>query len=218
MRTFFPLLTTITGRPESTTASLEHWLKGTSAEQMLAHTGAWTWALHLSLFTVPPSCIRPPISPLPSSTYHLVTCPLPGTSAAGSAGSGCGWYGRSGSSSDGGRSRLHCSADSSWRSPAQEKGMETTQVTGWTTMGGKCSVTEGIDSCLYSVSVLIKFVTDWLWFTLFLLEIFLILLLPNRLNNNTAVMVFSRLLHCSVWHSKSAVFHQCVQHEGGVFG
>ena len=50
------------------------------------------------------------------------------------------------------------------------------------------------------------------------LEIFLSLLLPNRLNNNTAVIVFSWLLVCNIWNSRSAVFHQCVQHEGGVFG
>lgn len=76
--------------------------------------------LEPGLFTCPYSLHATVLHP--SSTYHLVTCPLPGTSAAGSAGSGCGWCGRSGSSSDGGRSRLHCSADSSWRSPAQEKG------------------------------------------------------------------------------------------------
>lgn len=79
--------------------------------------------LHLSVLAMPLYCSHPP---LPSSTYHLVTCPLPGTSAAGSAGSGCGWCGRSGSSFDEGRSRLHCSADSSWRSPAQEKGHRNT--------------------------------------------------------------------------------------------
>lgn len=146
------------GKSEPTTASLKQWFEGTSAEQILAHTGAWTWALYLSLLTMPPCSIRPP---LPSSTYHLVTCPLPGTSAAGSAGSGCGWCGRSGSSSDGGRSRLHCSADSSWRSPAQERGMETPRVTGWTTAGGKMFWDWRIDSYLHSVLVLTKFITHW---------------------------------------------------------
>lgn len=46
---------------ESTAASPTHWLRGPSAEQLLAHTGA----LHLSFLTVPPCSIRPPTSPLP---------------------------------------------------------------------------------------------------------------------------------------------------------
>lgn len=121
-----------TGRTEcivsGRTASLELKLKHTSREQMLAYEEAWT-QVWLSLLTVPSCCSHSTtILTLQylSSAYHLVTCPLPGTSEAGSAGSGCGWYGRSGSSSGGGRSRLHCSADSSWRSPAWEMGMENT--------------------------------------------------------------------------------------------
>lgn len=82
------------------------------------------------LLTTPSCCIHPPP---PSNTYHLVTCPLPGTSAAGSAGSGCGWCGRSGSSSGGGRSRLHCSADSSWRSPARGERGGTENTSGYRT-------------------------------------------------------------------------------------
>lgn len=44
-----------------------------------------------------------------------------------------------------------------------------------------------------------------------------ILLLPNRLDNNTTVVVFSWLLCCNIWHLKSAISQQCVRSEGGVF-
>lgn len=99
--------------------------EATVLSQIPTHTGAWTKTLHL-----PHILYSTPLYPL-SSTYHLVTYPPPGTSAAGSAGSGCGWCGRSGSSSDGGRSRLHCSADSFWRSPVQKTVKETLHEPLW---------------------------------------------------------------------------------------
>lgn len=57
---------------------------------------------------------------LQGTTHRRGTCPEPGISAGGSAGSGCGWCGRSGSSSDGSRSSWHCSAGSSERNPARD--------------------------------------------------------------------------------------------------
>lgn len=159
-----------------------------------------------------PCSSRPPP---PSSTYHLVTCPLPGTSEAGSAGSGCGWYGRSGSSSDEGRSRLHCSADSSWRSPAQETYHRNTSSY-WINHCGWNHVLGLKDQFMSFSANKIHY-----WLTVICCipsgDIF-ILLLPNRLGNNTTVMVLSWLLHSNIWHSNSTVFHQYVQHEGGVFG
>lgn len=55
------------------------------------------------------------------SIYHLCSCPEPDTFASGSAGSGCGWSGRSGSSSGGNTSTWRCSADCGGRSPAPEE-------------------------------------------------------------------------------------------------
>lgn len=66
-------------------------------------------------------------------TYRHVTCPRPDTSAACSAGSGSGWCGQSGSSSDAGMSTQHCSADSSWRNPT---GPRDGQREGWLTHAG----------------------------------------------------------------------------------
>lgn len=56
----------------------------------------------------------------PGETHRRGTCPAPGISAGGSAGSGCGWCGRSGSSSAGSRSSWHCSAGSAEKIPAQD--------------------------------------------------------------------------------------------------
>lgn len=57
-------------------------------------------------------------------THRHVTCPRPDTSAACSAGSGFGWSGQSGSSSDAGTSTPHCSVDSSWRNPRSPRDRE----------------------------------------------------------------------------------------------
>lgn len=132
------------------------------------------------LLTTASCCIHPPP---PSNTYHLATCPLPGTSAAGSAGSGCGWCGRSGSSSGGGRSRLHCSADSSWRSPARGERGHRKHL--WLSdepldrfMPSQCSSADRIPPWL----IVIHCIPSG--------DIF-IFRLPNRWDNSATAMVFS---------------------------
>lgn len=62
--------------------------------------------------------------------YHLGSCPKPDISVGGSAGSGYGWFGQSGSSSDGNKSTWHCSAGCDGRNPkhTQEDKIQTLRM------------------------------------------------------------------------------------------
>lgn len=57
----------------------------------------------------------------PARPHRLCSCPAPSTSAAGSAGSGCGWPDRSGSCFVWSRSMTQWAADCAGKIPEREK-------------------------------------------------------------------------------------------------